>query len=154
MTQQVFKSGRWLVGAIAAFSLLLACVGSHAQTPAKPSQTPSERQVIATVQGQLQAFANDDAEKAFSFAAPNIRSMMVTADNFMEMVRNHYAVVYRPTDVVFLKPKVKGNEAALGVQMTDSEGNDWIAVYTLQRQKNKAWRITGCKVAEASGGMV
>jgi hypothetical protein len=150
MSQQVFKSGRWLMRTLAAFTLLLAGVSAHAEA----TSTASEKQIIATVQGQLQAFKNDDAEKAFSYAAPSIRSLMVSAENFMDMVRNHYAVVYRPSDVVFLKPKVKGSEAALGVQMTDTEGTEWIAVYTLQRQKNKAWRITGCKLTEAAGGMV
>jgi predicted component of type VI protein secretion system len=150
MTQQVFKSSLWLMRTLAAFALLMASLACHAQPPS----TASEKQIIATVQAQLQAFANDDAEKAFSFAAPNIRSMMLNAENFMDMVRNHYAVVYRPSDVVFLKPKVKGNEAALGVQLTDSDGNDWIAIYTLERQKNKTWRITGCKLTEAAGGMV
>jgi hypothetical protein len=29
-----------------------------------------------------------------------------------------------------------------------------MATYTLQRQKNKTWRITGCAVEEAAGTMV
>jgi hypothetical protein len=37
----------------------------------------------AAVQGQLLAFANDDAELAFSFAAPIIQSVFKTPQNFI-----------------------------------------------------------------------
>lgn len=36
------------------------------------------------------------AEKAFSYAAPNIRQSFASASHFLAMVRGNYAVVYRP----------------------------------------------------------
>jgi hypothetical protein len=106
------------------------------------------------VKAQLNAFAADDAEKAFSFAAPNIRKSLGSAANFIEMVRTQYVVVYRPSATSFLKPVGHARDALIQVHMTDGAGVPWIASYTLQRQKNHAWRITGCKLDEAVGAMV
>ena len=150
MTQQVFKPGRWLARTVAALMLLFTSVATSAQ----PLSTEDEQQVIATVQAQLDAFAQDDAEKAFSFAAPNIRTMVGNADYFMAMVRGQYQVVYRPASVAFIKPQGDGNSAILRVQMTDSDGTPWIATYALQRQSNRSWRIAGCVLRQAGAGMV
>ena len=150
MTHPVFRSVAWFVRSVAALSLLLASLGAQAQAL---SATDAQR-IIATVQGQLDAFAQDDAEKAFSFAAPNIRSLMVNADNFLAVVRNQYRVVYRPASVVFIKPQGQRNNAVLRVQMTDSDGDPWLATYSLERQSNTTWRITGCVLNQAADSMV
>jgi hypothetical protein len=47
-----------------------------------------------------------------------------------------------------------GFQAVLKVRMTDEDGDTWIATYTLQRQKTKVWRISGCAVNEATGTAV
>jgi hypothetical protein len=113
-----------------------------------------QKQIIEVVQAQLTAFSQDDAAKAFSFAAPNIRHLVGTAENFLEMVRTQYGIVYRPSSTTFMQPNGEGGEAFLKVQMTDEDGDTWTATYTLQKQKNKTWKITGCAVAEATGTMV
>lgn len=107
--------------------------------------------VHKVVQAQLDAFAADDAERAFSFAAPGIRQMFGTAQNFLAMVRSTYAVVHRPASVVFLKPGRQQAEAVQTVQMTDAQGEAWLATYTLQRQGDKSWRISGCIVVPNQG---
>ncbi len=131
-------------------AFLCAPVGANAG----PLSALDEKQIIAVVQSQLKAFAAEDAEKAFSYAAPNIRALLGTADNFLEMVRSQYDVVVHPVSVVFLKPKGDGALSVIKVQLTDEDGDVWTATYTLQRQKNKQWRITGCALAEALGSMV
>ena len=113
-----------------------------------------QKQIIEVVQAQLTAFSQDDAATAFSFAAPNIRHLVGTAENFLEMVRTQYGIVYRPSSTTFMQPNGEVGEAVLKVQMTDEDGDTWIATYTLQKQKNKTWKITGCAVAEATGAMV
>ena len=113
-----------------------------------------QKQIIKVVQAQLNAFAQDDAAKAFSYAAPNIKHLMGSAENFLEMVRSQYEVVYKPSSTTFMQPMGEAGEAMLKVRMTDEDGDAWIATYTLQRQKNKVWRITGCAVSEATGTAV
>ena len=113
-----------------------------------------EKQILSVVRSQLDAFAQGDAAKAFSYAAPNIRRLMGSAEQFMEMVRNQYEVVYRPASATFLRPSGEAGEAVLKVQLTDEDGDPWTAIYTLQRQKNKSWRITGCAVSPTAVTMV
>ena len=113
-----------------------------------------EKSIRAVVEGQLAAFAKDDANKAFSFAAPNVREALGSAANFMSMVRSDYPVVYRPASVAFLKAEGNQGGVTQPVQMVDTNGSAWLAVYSLQKQKDKSWLITGCSVVENKGRMV
>jgi len=131
----------WLSTAVAACLFL----GPARASPLTPAE---EKSVRAVVEGQLAALARDDAAKAFSFAAPNVRQAVGSAPLFLAMVRQSYPVIYRPASVAFLKPEGNDDQAIQRVQMLDASGNAWLAIYSLQRQKDKAWRITGCKVVE------
>lgn len=128
-------------------SLLSATVHATALTAA------DEKSILSVVQAQLQAFASDDAKKAFSYAAPGVRKAVGSAESFMTMVRRDYPVVYRPASLGFLKPEGQDDEVIQRVQMTDAAGNSWLAIYSLERQKDKQWRITGCAVIENKGRM-
>lgn len=140
---------RWRAAAVSALVLLALALPALAA----PLSAADARQVREVVRAQLAALAADDAEKAFSYAAPNVRKSLVSAANFMAMVRNQYAVVYRPAAVVFLKPEGGADEVVQRVQIVDANAVPWLAIYTLQRQKNKHWRISGCIVAGTSGRM-
>lgn len=135
--------------------LMLAFLGMWA-LPASAGglSTKDQKQIIGVVQAQLSAFAQDDAVKAFSYAAPSIRHLVGTAENFLEMVRTQYEIVYRPASTTFMRPTGEAQEAVLKVRMTDADGDTWMATYTLQKQKRKVWRITGCAVNEAAGTAV
>jgi len=129
-------------------ALLPATVQAAALTAA------DEKHLREVIEAQLKAFSRDDAEKAYAYAAPNVRAAVGSASGFLAMVRRDYPVVYRPASVAFLKPEGQDDQAIQRVQMTDSEGNASLAVYSLARQKNKMWRITGCAVVENRGRMV
>lgn len=134
------------------FALVL--LAASWQAGAATLTAADEKMVRATVQGQLDAFAKNDAKKAFSYAAPNVREAVGSAEGFMAMVRQGYPVVYRNTSVSFLKPEVAGDQVIQRVQMTDVDGESWLANYALQRQKDKSWRITACVVVENKGRFV
>lgn len=135
--------------------LMVAFFGIWALPASAGGLSPKDqKQIIEVVQAQLDAFAQDDAAKAFSLAAPNIRHLVGTAENFLEMVRTQYEIVYRPSSATFMQPMGEAGEAVLKVRMTDEDGDAWIATYTLQRQKSKVWRITGCAVNESTGTAV
>lgn len=137
---------RGLTTALAALLLSVSALAA----PLTAQELKNVREVI---HAQLDAFAADDAVKAFSYAAPNVRKSVASAEHFMAMVRGHYAVVYRPASVAFMQPEREGDMVVQPVQMSDSEGAAWLAVYTLQRQKNKQWRISGCFVQSTKGRM-
>ena len=137
---------RKMASALAALLLSLSALAS-------PLNNQDAKAVRDVVHAQLDAFAADDAEKAFSYATPKVRKSLVSAEYFMAMVRGHYAVVYRPASVAFLQPDRDGALVVQPVQMSDAEGSSWMVVYTLERQKNKQWRISGCFLKETNGRM-
>jgi hypothetical protein len=106
--------------------------------------------VREVIEAQLAAFAADDADKAFSYAAPGIRAMFVTAERFLAMVRQGYPVVHRPAAVTFLKPEWLDDKLIQRVQMTDAAGAPWMVVYELERQADRAWRIAACVAARGA----
>lgn len=139
---------RRLLAALLASAALAAAPGLRAA----PLSDADAAGVRATVQGQLDAFAADDAARAFSFAAANVRQRMGTAERFMAMVRAGYPVVYRPASVAFLVPqRLADGTVVQRTRMTDARGEGWLAVYTLVRQKDRSWRISGCEVQPATG---
>lgn len=136
-----------------ALGLTFTATGSAAAPRADLTQA-EEAEVRAVVQAQLDAFAKDDADAAFSYAAPMIRQMMGTPQNFLAMVRSGYAVVHRPASVMFLKARwLEGDtgEVVQAVQMTDAKGAAWLAIYRMQRQDDKTWRIGGCVLLANEG---
>ena len=97
-----------------------------------------------TVQAQLAAFAKDDADLAFSYAAPSIRAIFETPQNFMAMVQHAYPVVYRPAKLLFLAAAGTSSAVVLPVKMWDQEGLSWMATYKLERQADGRWLIVAC----------
>jgi Domain of unknown function (DUF4864) len=126
----------------------LGLVPAAAAAAVGPAQT---KQVQLVVRAQLAAFAGDDAPRAFSYAAASIQQMFGNPDQFMQMVRSSYPVVYRPASVRFLAPKADGKTIVQPVHMTDDQGGSWLAVYRVQQQKDKSWRIAGCVLVADSG---
>ena len=136
-----------LAGWLAAAFMLVALAPAWALTEA------DEKGVRTVVEAQLAALARDDAVTAFSFAAPNVREAVGTADRFMDMVRKSYPAIYRPASTAFLKPEDHHGQVIQRVQLMDDSGSAWLALYSLQQQKDKSWRITGCQVIANKGRM-
>jgi hypothetical protein len=107
--------------------------------------------VRAVIEAQLAAFAQDDAPRAFSFATPQLRESFGSAANFLEMVRRSYPVVYHHATVAFLKPEVDDGVVVQAVHFTDESGVLWIALYQLERQQDRTWRISGCHAVQTEG---
>lgn len=105
------------------------------------------RTVRRVIEAQLAAFKRDDAARAFSYAAPGIRDSFGSAERFMAMVREQYAVVYRPRSVSFEEPLMVGEDLVQPVRMTDADGRAWMALYPMVKQPDGSWRINGCHLA-------
>ena len=130
------------------FNAILISLLATAAFLATLARAEIEIEVVQLVQGtvgaQLAAFAADDSEQAFSYAAPNIRALFQTPENFMAMVKESYPVVYRPANFSFLKPRVEDGVVLQPVQMLDSNGRSWIAFYTLVSHASGKWLISSC----------
>ena len=132
----------WAIALAAAIALPVA---------AEPVSASDTKAVRGVVEAQLAAFAADDAKRAFSYAAPAIREMFGTPERFVAMVRAGYPVVYRPANINFLHPVWVDGQLVQGLHLTDGDGTLWLAIYRLERQPDKSWRISGCDVQPASG---
>lgn len=141
---KIILCGWVLCAGLAAFAAVTPAAGK--EVPA-----PEARAIRVVVEAQLEAFAKDDADKAFSYAAPSIQQMFGSPGNFMRMVRIGYPVVYRPVSVVFLRPELLDGDVLQSAHMTDEAGQVWVAHYRMQRQTDKTWRIGGCQVERSAG---
>ena len=99
--------------------------------------------IQGVIQSQLAAFQRDDGAEAFSYASPGIRARFQTVDNFMNMVRTGYPAVYRPREVEMLELKVRGSTVQQEVLFVGPDGGVVKAVYSMERQEDGTWRISG-----------
>jgi hypothetical protein len=103
----------------------------------------------AVISSQLDAFAHDDAKAAFGFAAPPIQQRFSSPEAFLAMVKTVYPPVYRHRSVEFGGETRQGDKIEQGVVFVDDDNAVWAGVYTLARQSDGGWKITGCVIARS-----
>jgi hypothetical protein len=108
----------------------------------------------AIVERQFDAFARDDGEAAYALAAPTIKQMFGDANHFMAMVRDRYAPVYRHRSVEFGAFEESGDEASLEATLVDNDNVVWTALYSLRREANGDWLISGCVLVKSDGSAI
>jgi len=107
--------------------------------------TDTEKDAIRRViMAQIEAFQADDGIQAFLYAAPAIRQQFKSVGNFMRMVRSSYYAVYRPRSVLLGELAEMQGFPAQSVFVMDQQGAIVKAVYLMQQQPSKDWRIAGC----------
>lgn len=110
-----------------------------------------EADIASVIRQQIDAFQNDDAERAFSFASPSIRKQFQTAERFLAMVQSEYAAVYRPQSVTFGDIQVIRGNPVQAVMLLGPAG-EWVtAYYQMEQLPNEAWRIAGCVLIPVEG---
>ena len=98
----------------------------------------------STIGEQLKAFQAGDGELAYSYAAPSIKRIFPTVDTFMNMVESAYQPVRQPRNFTFGKVQEMGpNSIVQQVMITGPDGKEYEALYTLERQPDGVYRITG-----------
>lgn len=130
---------------LSVFLIAQALIGSGAAR----ADTAAEIQTV--ISDQLNAFKADDSSRAYGHAADVIKEMFPSQDIFMEMVRAGYPPVYRAKDWTFAEPAPLDNGYSQIVRLTDEQGRQWNALYTLERDSTGAWKITGCRILKSEG---
>src|SRR5919108_3724955 len=98
----------------------------------------------STIEAQLKAFLADDNATAYSYAAPNVKSIFPTLETFMGMVTGGYKPVQKPQSYSFGKSEWMGTTTiAQQVFLVGPDGKDYEALYTLELQPDGVWRVTG-----------
>ncbi|MCY4151700.1 MAG: DUF4864 domain-containing protein [Aestuariivita sp.] len=94
---------------------------------------------------QIAAFKADDFPLAFSFASPVIQDRFGTPEQFGQMVRRGYPMVYRPSRVDFLDVIETPTRSIQRVMITDEAGVTFLLDYEMV-QISGEWRINGVMV--------
>ncbi len=120
--------------------------------PASAFAGGAASQAQGTISNQIDAFLNDDMQKAYSYASPGIKRMYPTPGLFFDMVRKGYAPVYRPGNYAFGRSRVSpdGNEVVQEVLIHAPDGHDWTAIYTLARQADGSLKITSVHMVRSA----
>ena len=115
-----------------------------AEEPNRQAPTP---QAIAAIRnvilGQQDAFMRDDADTAFSYAAPRLHEIFRTPSSFMAMVRREYQPVYRPRVFSFRPFAWIHGRAVQPVLVVGESGVPMTALYLMERQRDGGWLIAG-----------
>jgi hypothetical protein len=128
-------------------SLMIICAIGFAQSQSFTDKT----QIETVISSQLEAFAADDAARAFSFAAPVIKRMFGDAERFVGMVRNGYPPVHRSAAHSFGDLREAPEGVVQEVFIRDRSGEEWVAIYTMERQPDGTWLIAGCRLLRKPG---
>jgi hypothetical protein len=115
----------------------------------KPAELPTEdvADIRNIILRQLNAFRDDDAEKAFSYAAPEIRRIFKTPEMFLHMVRKSYQSVYRPQSFAFKTIKRIDGNIVQPLAVVGPSGVSEMALYIMEQQPDGSWKIGACIMA-------
>ena len=116
----------------------------------KADQKDSAAAMRSVIQTQLDAFARNDAVKAYAQASPRIQSIFPNAEIFMAMVRQGYSALISPAFVSFLGVVDDSGRPVVRVLVEGRDGRRWIAFYTMVQLDDTSWRIGGCFLTKLS----
>ncbi|MCA1407855.1 DUF4864 domain-containing protein [Ensifer sp. IC3342] len=108
--------------------------------------------VQSIIRAQIKAFLEDDADTAYSFASPAIRTKFPDKIIFFDMVKRRYQHLYRPGNFAFGRSKVVGEEVFQEVLISGSDGKDWTAIYDLVHQPDGSYKINGVMMLPTASG--
>jgi hypothetical protein len=131
---------------------IAVAVALWASTASAQESTAARSRAI--IEQQFAAFARDDAEAAYALADPTIKEMFDDADRFLAMVRDRYPPVYRHRSVEFGEFSELGDEASLKATIVDADNVVWIALYSLRREANGDWLISGCVLEKSDASAI
>ena len=97
------------------------------------------------IESQIQAFLDENAELAYSYAAPLIKMKFNNPQEFMYMVKNYYEPVYNPKKFKFIDAKYFEGAIFHQLQVISQKNESFLATYSLIQDEGK-WKISGCAV--------
>ena len=125
--------------------LLFTCLGIYglAQSEISYEKDFNESQIV--IESQIQAFLDENAELAYSYAAPLIKMKFNSPLEFMSMVKNYYEPVYNPKQFYFIDSKYFEGAIYHQLQVISQQNESFLATYSLIQDEG-IWKISGCAV--------
>tara|TARA_X000000950_G_scaffold276022_1_gene363236 strand:- start:502 stop:927 length:426 start_codon:yes stop_codon:yes gene_type:complete len=97
------------------------------------------------IESQIQAFLDENAELAYSYAAPLIKMKFNNPIEFMSMVKNYYEPVYNPKQFYFIDARYFEGAIYHQLQVISQQDESFLATYSLIQDEGN-WKISGCAV--------
>lgn len=126
---------RWLLLVILASGLGPLAV----QAQPKVSKPEVRKEVVATIEGQLEAFRAADVKKAYALAAAALRAQ-TPQRQFQRIVEANYPEIWKNTRCEIGLVRDDGSRAAVLVQIYTKDGSAGYD-YTLVKERDGVWRI-------------
>ena len=118
------------------------------------AQSPDESAAQDIVTRQLEAFLAGDFDEAYSYASPGIRKLFPSLEQFMSMVRTGYLPVLRPGNYAFGRMEnLADGRLVWEVLIRGPGGEDYTAVYFMERQGDGSWKVDGVSLRPGAAGM-
>ena len=88
--------------------------------------------------------------KAFTHAAPGIRAQFGNPENFLAMVQSAYVPLVTARYTEFLEGAVIDGNVIQPLRLVAADNTVQVALYTMQKQKDGRWKISGCVLAPST----
>jgi hypothetical protein len=119
--------------------------------PARSAEpAPDWNEIKRVIAAQRAALVAGDADRAFAFASPGIRAQFGAAANFLAMVRSGYAALLAARHVEFLEGAVIEGNVIQPLRLIMPDDEVLVALYSMQQQPDRSWRILGCAIAPST----
>ena len=125
------------------FIITFLSISSLAKSEISYEKEFDETQFI--IESQIQAFLDENAELAYSYAAPLIKMKFNSPLEFMSMVKNYYEPVYNPKQFYFIDSKYFEGAIYHQLQVISQQNESFLATYSLIQDEG-IWKISGCAV--------
>lgn len=144
---------RSLALALAAMMLGLPLAAPARAAPASADSVLADAEwqaIKGTISDQLAALKAGNAGKAFAHASPSIRQQFGTAADFLAMVRTGYGALIAARYTEFLEGAVIEGNVIQPLRLVAPDNSVRVALYTMQKQPDGRWKISGCVLAPST----
>ena len=106
--------------------------------------------IKAIIAEQLSALKAGDGAKAFGYASPSIKEQFGDAANFLTMVRTAYGALIAARYTEFLEGALLDGNVIQPLRLIAPDNSVRVALYTMQKQPDGRWKISGCVLAPST----
>ncbi len=146
MGHQKIIIGKWLIPA------LLAVLGFATIGSSQLLASDKDADIRDTILRQIEAFANNDQEQAWSYASEGIKRRFGSSQVFIDMVREAYPAVHSATAIEFTERVPHGAFEIQVVRLQGPEGKRWDAYYRMVLTDG-VWKVAGVRLQPAEVGI-
>jgi Domain of unknown function (DUF4864) len=131
---------------LASFAVFVALDANLASADAAGLRAADWKAIKQVIADQRAALVRGDRSKAFAYATPALRAQFGDADTFMAMVRLSYPALLTARYTEFLDGAIVDELVVQPLRLIDADNSVRLALYTLEKQPNGSWRISGCRI--------